>query len=267
MSQNKIGIIGCGWLGLPLAKEFVSNNYKVKGSTTTKEKLEILKNEGIDAYLIDVAENSISNSFESFLYELDILIVNIPPKIRKDANSNYSEKIKELVKQANKVKNILFISSTSVYGSMQGKIDSNTIALPDSENGKEILKTENIIKNENNTILRFGGLIGNGRNPLKYLIQKEEILNSDAPINYIHLKDCIGIINTIINKEKWGKTYSAVAPFHPSKKEYYNTLCDIKKINRLNFSNKKTEINKEVNDKKIQDELGYDYKFSDFSLQ
>ncbi|MDB2427273.1 hypothetical protein N9W26_01875, partial [Flavobacteriaceae bacterium] len=52
-----------------------SNNYKVKGSTTTKEKLEILKNEGIDAYLIDVAENSISNSFESFLYELDILIV------------------------------------------------------------------------------------------------------------------------------------------------------------------------------------------------
>ena len=144
MNQNKIGIIGCGWLGLPLAKEFVSNNYKVKGSTTTKEKLEILKNEGIDAYLIDVAENSISDSFESFLYELDILIVNIPPKIRKDANSNYSEKIKELVKQANKVKNILFISSTSVYGSMQGKIDSNTIALPDSENGKEILKTSPI---------------------------------------------------------------------------------------------------------------------------
>ena len=42
MSQNKIGIIGCGWLGLPLAKEFISNNYKVKGSTTTKEKLETL---------------------------------------------------------------------------------------------------------------------------------------------------------------------------------------------------------------------------------
>ena len=266
MSQNKIGIIGCGWLGLPLAKEFVSNNYKVKGSTTTKEKLEILKNEGIDAYLIDVAENSISNSFESFLYELDILIVNIPPKIRKDANSNYSEKIKELVKQANKVKNILFISSTSVYGSMQGKIDSNTITLPDSENGKEILKTENLVKNKNNTILRFGGLIGEGRNPLKYLIQKNEVLNADAPINYIHLKDCIGIINAIISKGKWGETYSAVAPFHPSKIEYYNYICDYKKINRLNFSNKKTEINKEIYDDRIENELNYTFKFSDFNL-
>ena len=172
MSQNKIGIIGCGWLGLPLAKEFISNNYKVKGSTTTKEKLKILKNEGIEAYLIEIAENSISDSIDSFLYELDILIVNIPPKIRKEVNTSYSEKIKRLIKQSNKVKNILFISSTSVYGSMQGKIDSNTIALPDSENGKEILKTENLVKNKNNTILRFGGLIGEGRNPLKYLIQK-----------------------------------------------------------------------------------------------
>ena len=266
MSQNKIGIIGCGWLGLPLAKEFISNNYKVKGSTTTKEKLKILKNEGIEAYLIEIAENSISDSIDSFLYELDILIVNIPPKIRKEVNTNYSEKIKRLIKKSNKVKNILFISSTSVYGSMQGKIDSNTIALPDSENGKEILKTENIIKNKNNTILRFGGLIGEERNPLKYLIQKEEILNSDAPINYIHLKDCIGIINAIISKGKWGETYSAVAPFHPSKIEYYNTLCDIKKINRLNFSNKKTEINKEIYDDRIENELNYTFIFSDFNL-
>ena len=50
MSQNKIGIIGCGWLGLPLAKMFVSNNYKVKGSTTSKEKIEILKKEGIEPF-------------------------------------------------------------------------------------------------------------------------------------------------------------------------------------------------------------------------
>jgi len=266
MSQNKIGIIGCGWLGLPLAKEFISNNYKVKGSTTTKEKLKILKNQGIEAYLIEIAENSISDSIDSFLYELDILIVDIPPKIRKEVNTSYSEKIKRLIKQSNKVKNILFISSTSVYGSMQGKIDSNTIALPDSENGKEILKTENLVKNKNNTILRFGGLIGEGRNPLKYLIQKNEVLNADAPINYIHQKDCIGIINAIISKGKWGETYTAVAPFHPSKIEYYNYICDYKKIKRLNFSNKKTEINKEIYDDRIKNELNYTFKFSDFNL-
>ena len=261
MNQNRIGIIGCGWLGLPLAKTLILNNYKVKGSTTTKNKLEILKKEGIEPYLIEITENSISESINSFLNELDILIINIPPKIRKDSEVNYSNKIQNIINKTSKIKNILFISSTSVYGSKQGKINSKTIADPDSKNGTEILKTENLVKSENNTIIRFGGLISEDRNPLKYLIQKDEILNPDAPINYIHLKDCIGIISKVIFENKWGETYSAVAPFHPTKKEYYDNLCEINNIKKLKFSNKKTVINKEVNDNKILSELKYDFKY------
>ena len=97
MNQNRIGIIGCGWLGLPLAKTLILNNYKVKGSTTTKNKLEILKKEGIEPYLIEITENSISESIKSFLNELDILIINIPPKIRKNSEVNYSNKIQNII--------------------------------------------------------------------------------------------------------------------------------------------------------------------------
>ena len=82
MNQDKIGIIGCGWLGLPLAKSLISNNYKVKGSTTRKNKLTVLKKEGIDPFLIEITDNSISESISSFLKGLDILIINIPPRIR-----------------------------------------------------------------------------------------------------------------------------------------------------------------------------------------
>ena len=261
MNQNRIGIIGCGWLGLPLAKTLILNNYKVKGSTTTKNKLEILKKEGIEPYLIEITENSISESINSFLNELDMLIINIPPKIRKEGEVNYSNKIQNIINKTSKIKNILFISSTSVYGSKQGKINSKTIADPDSKNGTEILKTENLVKSENNTIIRFGGLISEDRNPLKYLIQKNEILNPDAPINYIHLKDCIGIISKVIFENKWGEIYSAVAPFHPTKKEYYDNLCEINNIKKLKFSNTKTVTNKEVNDNKILSELKYGFKY------
>ena len=261
MNQNRIGIIGCGWLGLPLAKTLILNNYKVKGSTTTKNKLEILKKEGIEPYLIEITENSISASINSFLNELDILIINIPPKIRKEGLINYSKKIQNIISKTSQIKNILFISSTSVYGSMQGKINSQTIAHPNNKNGIEILKTENLIKSENNTIIRFGGLINKDRNPLKHLIQKNEVLNPEAPINYIHLKDCIGIIIKVINQNNWGKIYSAVAPFHPTKKDYYNNLCEISNIKKLKFSNKKTVINKEVNDNKILSELKYGFKY------
>ena len=37
--KRKIAVLGCGWLGLPLAKKLHSIGHTIKGSTTTKEKL------------------------------------------------------------------------------------------------------------------------------------------------------------------------------------------------------------------------------------
>jgi hypothetical protein len=44
------------------------------------------------------------------------------------------------------------------------------------------------------TVLRFGGLIGEDRNPFKFIAGRENMDNPDAPINLIHQADCIGII-------------------------------------------------------------------------
>ena len=267
MKQNKIGILGCGWLGFPLAKNLIKQGFKIKGSTTNKEKIKSLEKENIEPYLIEIGENKDSKSLDSFLEKLDILILNIPPKLRSNIKSNYFEKVKFIKNSKNfdKVKHLVFISSTSVYGSKQGKINSKTIPVPDSKSGKEILKVEQLFKEENNTIIRFGGLIGNKRNPLKYLKEKNEILNPEALINYIHLKDCIGIINSIIEKNIWGKTFIGVSPYHPSKKEYYDKLCTEKNLNKLNFSSKETTVNKEINDENILKILNYKFKNPKFN--
>ena len=57
MSQLKIAIIGCGWLGLPLAKKLIKENFIVNGSTTSKEKISVLKTEKIEPFLIDLNKN------------------------------------------------------------------------------------------------------------------------------------------------------------------------------------------------------------------
>lgn len=263
MNQLKIAIIGCGWLGLPLAKKLIKENFIVKGSTTSKEKISVLKAEKIEPFLIDLNKNFDKEILNSFLKNINVLIINIPPKIRKEKTINYYNKIQKITSNdlIKKVNNIIFISSTSVYGSKQGKINSQTIPLPDTINGKEILKTEKLIENKNNTIIRFGGLINESRNPLNYLIKKPEILNPDAPINYIHLEDCIGIIFSIIKNNKWGEIYLGVAPFHPTKKNYYDNLCEKKGVKKLNFSLLKTLINKEINDEKIYNDLNYKFEF------
>jgi nucleoside-diphosphate-sugar epimerase len=177
IQKNKIGIIGCGWLGLPLAKLLLQNKYSVKGSTTSKEKLQILQNQKINPYLIEIKENEIKGDIDSFMSGLDILIINIPPKMKSNPNGKYSKKIESLNSfiKSKSINKILFISSTSVYGSNQGKVDSNTVPIPNSENGLEILKSEEILnKNKNCTIIRFGGLIGKNRHPVYFLSKKKQ---------------------------------------------------------------------------------------------
>lgn len=48
--MTKISILGCGWLGLPLAKALIENGFSVKGSTTSTDKLTALENDGITPF-------------------------------------------------------------------------------------------------------------------------------------------------------------------------------------------------------------------------
>jgi nucleoside-diphosphate-sugar epimerase len=262
MNQNsKIGIIGCGWLGFALAKKLISENYQVKGSTTSIEKIEKFNKHNIEPCLLQINEDEIIGEISTFLKNLNILIISIPPKSRKNSSSSYLNKIRRLNEEIQKssIKKIIFISSTSVYGSTQGEVDSNIIANPNTANGALILESEKFFNNKYSTVIRFGGLIGNDRNPVFFLIKKLEIKNSLAPINLIHLDDCIGIISSIINKNMWGKVFSAVAPYHPSKKEYYTKKSIEFGLGKLNFSELKTKINKQISDNKIKDDLNYSF--------
>ena len=54
MQKETITILGCGWLGLPLAKALVKAGYSVKGSTTREENLETLREAGLEPFLVEL---------------------------------------------------------------------------------------------------------------------------------------------------------------------------------------------------------------------
>ncbi len=220
--------MGCGWLGLPLATTLVENKYTVKGSTTTLEKMVLLKKAGITPFLINLSENGITGDINGFLEHLDVLLINIPPRVRSEPKENYFKKITHLyqVVKNSKVRTVLFISSTSVYGENQGQVTEDTLPKPTSEAGKQLLATEDIFrkdKNLNTTIIRFGGLIGPNRNPANFLAGKKDLTNGDDPVNLIHLEDCIGLIRTVIENNYTNLLINGVYPLHPTKEDYYTS--------------------------------------------
>lgn len=222
-----IGILGCGWLGLPLAKNLIEQGYSVKGTTTSKEKIPLLRKKGIEAYHITLTENEVQGPIDEFLQAISILIIDIPPKLRgKGPKESYIAKM-QLLKKALRnttIKNILFISSTAVYGDAEGTVNEKTVPVPSTLSGKQLVQSENLFKVDsslNTTIIRFGGLIGPNRHPINMLAGKENLEGGNAPVNLIHLDDCIGIISSIIENNHFGDVINAVYPEHPTKKQYY----------------------------------------------
>jgi 3-hydroxyisobutyrate dehydrogenase-like beta-hydroxyacid dehydrogenase len=71
--MKKLAIIGCGWLGIPLAKSLVRNGYLVNGSTTSFEKLIVLETEKINAFQIALSANEVIGDIEAFLNNVEIL--------------------------------------------------------------------------------------------------------------------------------------------------------------------------------------------------
>ena len=267
--MTKISILGCGWLGFPLAKSFLKKGFYVKGSTTSIEKLTVLEQANIEAFLISLYSDSIVGDIETFLKDSEILIIDIPPKLRVINNESFVDKIKMLLPYIEKssVKNVLFVSSTSVYADENRIITEETTPNPETESGKQLLQSEQFLQKNTKfktTILRFGGLIGEDRHPIHSLSKKDNVENPEAPINLIHQEDCIGIIEKIIEKKSWNETYNAVTPFHPSRKTYYTQKAIELNINAPKFNHSKTSNGKTILSNKIQKEL--DYQFIRISL-
>ena len=84
----------------------------------------------------------------------------------------------------------------------------------------------------------------------------------------IHQVDCIGIIRKIIEKslrqtqidnEVWGKTFNAVAPFHPSREEYYTQKAIDFGLELPQFNLESPTFGKTILSSKIETVLGYTF--------
>ncbi len=262
--MTQISILGCGWLGFPLAKALLQKGFSVKGSTTSMDKIAALRTAGIDPFIVQLEEQKISESITDFLANSEILLVNIPPKLRGNATENFVAKIEHLLPFIEKstVTKVIFVSSTSVYGEDNLHVTEATPLNPDSEGGRQLAVVENLLQKSTHfktTILRFGGLIGEDRNPVRFLSGRENIENPEAPINLIHQDDCIGIIEKIIALDSWNEVYNAVAPFHPSKQEYYTQKAQDLNLALPKFALSNTIIGKTILHDKLIKSLQYTF--------
>ena len=260
--MKTISIFGCGWLGIPLAESLIQRGFRVKGSTTSPEKMPLLQHKGIEPFLIAAEPDSVEGDISGFLNGSDILIIDIPPRF------HFAQKIAALLApiENSGIKKVLHVSSISVYADDNSIITEEQIPTPTSDKSKQLFDAENLLRDNPNfqtTVLRFGGLIGGNRHPVKFLAGETQLENPDAPVNLIDLQDCIGIIEKIIETETWNETLNAASPNHPTRENYYTQKASALQLILPKFDHSKPSNGKTINPEKLQRILGYTFQFPD----
>lgn len=257
-----ISIIGCGWLGIPLSEQLISDGWNVLGTTTSREKIKHLQQIGIKPYLIDLPNKEFK---DPELFDTDFLLINIPPG-RRNPNvlRDYPKSVAQILGQARlskKIKKVIFISSTSVYGSNEDFIDENSDAKPHTDSGQSILAAEGFVTSSKipYIILRFGGLAGPGRHPGYFLAGRKKLDSGNQAINFLHQEDAVGSIHYMLTHDIENETYNVVAPIHPNKAEFYTKMTSSLQLEPPTFVEGNNHAKKEVSVNKLLNNTGYHF--------
>jgi nucleoside-diphosphate-sugar epimerase len=227
MKPLQLSIIGLGWLGTPLAKQLQHLGLSVLGSTTTPEKIPLLRQKGIDTYLLGLTPGPEGDL--SALLDVDYLVVNIPPKAGKQGDAFHPEQMRLLTDQVrtSRIRQILYVSSTSVYPELNREMTEGDVITPDESAAPALVEAEqtwlSLAPDREITIVRCAGLMGGSRIPGKYVAGRT-VDSGNVPVNYIHQTDAVGLLAAVIEQGLTG-TFNAVAPQHPTREAIYRKSC------------------------------------------
>mgnify|MGYP001372092678 CR=1 FL=1 len=260
----KYNILGCGWLGYPLALFLKQKGYEVGGSSRTNEKKKLFEDNGVSHHVIQIENNKISGNLIEFL-NAEILCIAIPFSQQKSNLKAFAYLAHEIEKST--VKKVVFISSTSVYKD-NNTLTSETGFFEENPQKKELIALEKLFLKHagfQTNILRFSGLIGGTRHPGNFFKEGRIVPNGLAPVNLIHLDDCLEIVLKISEGAVEGEIYNAATDTHPTKQEFY-TAAALKLGNKpATFIEEKTSF-KTIDNSKLKKDLNYQFKHPDLMV-
>lgn len=229
--SGTVAVLGCGWLGLPLARALVKAGHPVVGSTTSPEQLPVLAAAGIAPQLLRLGAD-FGAADEARLLKLlagvETLILNVPP--RAAAAGAYPTLLRPVHRAvaAAGVRQVLFVSSTGVYPDAP-RLMHEADALSTRDAASDVLRAEGHFVPRYgqwlSTVVRLGGLIGPGRAPGRFLAGRRELPQGDAPVNLLHLTDAVGVLECILESQAWGHTFNVCAADHPRRRDFYPTAA------------------------------------------
>lgn len=208
MINNKITVIGLGWLGTRVFNKAQGLNSSISGTWRSNEPTNTL-----NTYQFELGNKLPSEVTNSTHY-----LISIAPRLRNKTTIEQNKIVADhdhLFSQLPKDAKVIYTSSTSVY-------EPNDFVDEKSPTSGSIAEIEDIIRNkfENHLILRLGGLAGDDRQIVNHLAKKGMISSGKNNTNLIHVHDVVTSILYGFTHSISG-TFNLCAKEHPLKETVY----------------------------------------------
>jgi nucleoside-diphosphate-sugar epimerase len=151
MTAPPLLILGCGFTGTEVARRAIAAGHRVVATTRQSERREALEGLGIDLHVLpaltaDLVRGRVGPGVN--------VLVAFAPDGRTDA---------EIAPELAAAANVVYISTTGVYGAHRGRVDEATPVDPAEPRARERLAAERCYRDAGATILRAAGIYGPGR--------------------------------------------------------------------------------------------------------
>ena len=231
-SSKNIAIIGCGYIGIEVAKDWTKKRDDVTATTRTPERLQELS---------QVAQKSVilkGNDEEEFVpiivHNETILVTTAADSYEhyESAYLNTAQIFRRLALEMDLPRTLIYTSSASVYGDHRGLwVDESSDLLAKGEQARILIEAEKTYASLEELgwdvcIFRFSEIYGPGREISKKV---HSLTNRSLPgsgekfTNMVHRDDCAGAINYALRHHMTG-VYNLSDDDHPTKKELYSQI-------------------------------------------
>jgi nucleoside-diphosphate-sugar epimerase len=225
-------IVGCGYVGTQVALALKSKLPVVVTARSDKH-LEELRSSF--AFVEHLDTNNLEE-FERVAYPHEAIIVTVAAKDMNSYQQTYlktAENLAILLFKNTSVKQIIYTSSTSVYGDQAGNVvDETTLPQPSSEQSSILLETERQLlacraHTRKVCIFRLGEIYGPSReisSRVKHYQGKFAPGDGSFPTNMIHIDDISRAITFALQHSLEG-VYNLCDDDHMPRSELYNIIA------------------------------------------
>lgn len=223
-------VLGCGYVGMRLARQCMARGERVTGVVRSREGLDRLAQAGIPGVRQDLAEAGLD---APQLAGARLFHLAPPPDVGTE--DTHTRHLVESFARAGHPRRILYISTTGVYGDCDGRwVDERWPASPTTDRSRRRWDAEQRLTRWSTqsggelVILRVAGIYGPDRLPLERIRRGVPLVRpEEAPFtNRIHVEDLVTLCLAAMDSAVSGSLYNACDGAPSTMTDYFLQVAD-----------------------------------------